>query len=247
MNVMRGAFFRAAEGRIAYEEMAGSTSYRQYVECSYNLKMLDLDAFVTREEKTAFWLNLFNTMTIHGVIELGIRNSVKEVARFSRRIQYQVGLHRFSADDIEHGILRANHRFPHSLLRPFSRKDPRKKFMIGKPDPRIHFALVCASASCPPIEIYTAERLDEELNISGKTFLNAGGVQIDRKNQTVFLSRVFKWYAQDFGKTAAERLMFIAPYLYDEKDRHFIEKSANDLKIEYLPYDWRLNRLKSRF
>lgn len=243
MNVLRGAFFRTAEGRIAYDEMAGSPSYRRYVECSYSLKQFDLETFETREEKTAFWLNLFNTMTIHGVIALGIRNSVKEVTHFFRRIQYQVGCYRFSADDIEHGILRANHRFPYSPLRPFGENDPRGKYSIGKPDPRIHFALVCASASCPPIEIYSAERLDEDLKISGKTFLNAGGVRIDRQNRTLYLSRVFKWYAQDFGQSAPERLMFIAPYLYEHEDRRFIEKNAAVLKIKYLPYDWRLNRL----
>lgn len=243
MNVLRGAFFRTAEGRIAYDEMAGSRAYRRYVECSYNLKRFDLDTYKTRQEKMAFWLNLFNTMTIHGVIALSIRNSVKEVTHFFRRIQYQVGDYRFSADDIEHGILRANHRFPHSPLRPFGENDPRGKHIIGETDPRIHFALVCASASCPPIEIYTAERLDKDLEISGKTFLNAGGVRIDRRSRTVYLSRVFKWYAGDFGENAPERLMFIAPYLYEQEDRRFIEKNAEDLKVKYLSYDWHLNRL----
>ena len=55
-------------------------------------------------------------IVINGVIELGIRNSVKEVPRFFRRIRYRIGEHHYSADDIEHGILRANHRLPNSLL-----------------------------------------------------------------------------------------------------------------------------------
>jgi hypothetical protein len=100
-----------------------------------------------------------------------------------------------------------------------------------------------ASQSCPPIDIYTAENLYEDLAISGKTFLNSGAIQLDRKRRKVKLSRVFKWYGHDFGKTPAERLRFIAPYLYNEKDRRFLEEKAGDIKIEYQTYDWRLNRL----
>jgi hypothetical protein len=89
----------------------------------------------------------------------------------------------------------------------------------------------------------TAAWIGEDLEISGKTFLNAGGVRIDRQNRTLYLSRVFKWYAQDFGRSKPERLMFIAPYLYEQEERRYIEKNAEVLKIKYLPYDWRLNRL----
>jgi hypothetical protein len=148
----------------------------------------------------------------------------------------------FSADDIEHGILRGNHRLPNSLFKPFGKHDPRRRFALGKVDPRIHFALVCASSSCPPIEIYTAETLDEDLTLSGKTFLNAGGVEIDRRGRRVRLSKVFKWYRDDFGKSQAERLRFVAPYLYDEESRRFLEENAETVTVEYQPYDWRLNR-----
>ncbi len=242
MNTMRGAYFRAAEGRIAYEEMAGSPVYQEYLNCSMHLDMFDLNTLKTRNEKLAFWINIFNVLVIHGVIELGIRNSIKEVPRFFRRIQYLVNGMVFTADDIEHGILRSNNRLPHSIYKPFGKNDPRLRYIIEKTDPRIHFALVCASLSCPPIEVYTAPNLDEELEISGKTFLNSGGIQIDEGNQKVKLSRVFKWYAKDFGQTSAERLRFISPYLYDEKSRQFLEKKAGRIRIDYQPYDWRLNR-----
>jgi GH15 family glucan-1,4-alpha-glucosidase len=242
MNTLRGAYFRTAEGRIAYEEMADSRVYREYVECSLYLNRFDLSSLETRNEQLAFWINLFNVLVIHGVIASGIRDSVKEMPRFFRRIRYRIdGLH-FSPDDIEHGILRSNHRLPHSVFKPFGSGDPRRRFVIEAVDPRIHFALVCASSSCPPIDIYTAENLDEDLTVSGKTFLNAGGIQVDREQQQVRLSRVFKWYGEDFGSTDAERLRFIAPYLYDEENRRFLMEKADSVTIEYQPYDWRLNR-----
>ena len=242
MNVLRGAFFNTAEGRVAYEEMSGSRIYREYVEYSHSLREMDLDILKTRPEQLAFWINMYNVIVIHGVIELGIRDSVKEVPRFFKRVQYDIGGMLFSAEDIEHGVLRGNHRFPRSPFRPFGQGDPRLKHAIRPTDPRIHFALVCASSSCPPIGVFTAENLDEELTVSGKTFLNTDGIRIDKDAHSVSLSQVFKWYAGDFGKTPAERLRFIAPYLYDEADRRFLEESADTVKVSYQDYDWRLNK-----
>ncbi|MFO7962773.1 MAG: glycoside hydrolase family 15 protein [Desulfobacterales bacterium] len=242
MNTLRGGYFRTAEGRIAYEEMADSRVYREYVNCTFHLDQLDLSSLTARNERLAFWINLFNVLVIHGVIALGIRDSVKEIPQFFRRIQYRVDGMCFTPDDIEHGILRSNHRLPHSVFKPFGRGDSRRRFVIGEVDPRIHFALVCASSSCPPIDIYTAENLDEALTVSGKTFLNAGGIQVDRERRKVRLSRVFKWYGEDFGKTEAERLRFIAPYLHDESDQLFLKEKADLVQVDYQPYDWRLNR-----
>jgi GH15 family glucan-1,4-alpha-glucosidase len=243
MNLLRGAFFNPSEGRVAYEEMATSKVYRNYLECSRHLQRFDLERLVSRDDRMAFWINLFNVLVIHGVIELGIRDSVKGIPRFFRRIAYRIGGMEFTADDIEHGILRGNHRFPNSLFHPFDTEDPRRKHMIRPVDPRIHFALVCASSSCPPIEIYRAETLEEDLTVSGKTFLNSGGVRIEREEGTVWLPQVFHWYGEDFGASDEERLRFVAPFLYDEADRRFLEERATTLRVNYQPYDWRLNRI----
>jgi hypothetical protein len=242
MNILRGAFFDTPGGRVAYEEMSGSKAYRDYVELSYSLKNIDPGELKSREEKIAFWINLYNVIVIHGVIELGIRDSVKEVWSFFKRVKYRIGDMPFSPEDIEHGILRGNRRAPHAVFRRFSKTDRRRAFSIKPFDPRIHFALVCASSSCPPIDVYTAENLDRELAISGRTFLNAGGIKIDRNKLKIYLSRIFKWYSRDFGETPAERLRVIAPYLYNEDDRAFLEENAENIKIEYQRYDWRLNR-----
>ncbi|MFO8152331.1 glycoside hydrolase family 15 protein [Thioalkalivibrio sp.] len=242
MNTLRGAFFRTAEGRVAYEEMAESSLFWDYVECSRQLQHIHPSLSRDREERIALWINLFNVMVVHGVVALGIRDSVKEVSRFFRRICYRVGELEFSADDVEHGILRANHCYPHSILHPFGSEDPRRDLMIEPLDPRIHFALVCASASCPPIEIYSAETLDHDLEVSGKTFLNSGGVRIDRQGRIVRLPKIFQWYGEDFGETDEEHLRFVAPYLYRDEDRQFLEQNAAELRVKYEPYDWRLNR-----
>jgi GH15 family glucan-1,4-alpha-glucosidase len=242
MNVLRGAFFDTQKGRVAYERMQKSQAYAEYLELSYTLKKMDLHELKTTAEQIAFWVNMYNVIVIHGVIELGIRDSVKEIRNIFRRIRYQIGNMFFCPEDIEHGILRGNRRPPNSLFRIFKKDDSRLRFSVQKLDPRIHFALVCASSSCPPISSYTPEKLDEELTIAGKAFVNGGGVKLDRQNNHVSLSRVFKWYGSDFGKTQAERLMFIAHYLYDEGEKQFLIENAKNTKVDYQDYDWRLNR-----
>jgi len=244
MNVLRGAFFDTRLGRVAYEEMRRSKAYGEYVRLSRSLQRMDLALLKSREEKLAFWINLYNVIVIHGVIEMGIRDSVKEVRNFFRRLRYRIGEMDFSPDDMEHGILRGNRRPPNSLFPLFRGRDRRLGFTMETVDPRIHFSLVCASSSCPPIDIYRAENLDNALENAGRTFLNSGGIKIDREKKSVSLSRIFKWYAADFGATTAERLKFIAPLLYDEKDREFLEMNQDGMKIDidYQEYDWRLNR-----
>ncbi len=242
MNTLRGAFFDTNHGRVAYERMHKSKVYKEYVELTYSLKKLNLRDLKTREEQIAFWINMYNVLVIHGVIELGIKDSVKEIRNFFKRVQYRISDMFFSPDDVEHGILRGNRRLPNFIFKPFKGNDKRLNFTIKPMEPRIHFALVCASSSCPPIEIYTAEKIDQELNISGKTFLNSGGIVIDKERKIVSLSRIFKWYSGDFGRDQAERLNFISSFLYEKEDADFLTEYADSLKVNYQNYDWRLNR-----
>lgn len=242
MNILRGAFFDTRTGRVAYERMRRSEAYKEYLELSYALKRMNLNALKTREDRLAFWINLYNVLVIHGVIELGIRDSIKEVRGFLKRVQYRIGDMLFSPDDIEHGILRGNSRPPNSVLKQFRMSDERLGYTIEPLDPRIHFALVCASLSCPPVGVYTPEDIDRELDIAARTFINAGGVALDRDAKRVSLSRIFKWYGPDFGDSVAERLRFLARFPYEEGERKFLTKYADTLKVDYQEYDWRLNR-----
>ena len=242
MNILRGAFFDTKRGRVAYEKMDGSKAYREYLELSFSLRDMDLGLLKTKMEQLAFWINLYNVIIIHGVIALGIKDSVKEVRNFFRRIQYRIGDMFFSPHDIEHGILRGNSRPPNSILKLFRGADKRLGYIIKPLDPRVHFALVCASSSCPPIGVYTAENLDSELDLAASTFLNAEGLRINREENRLWISRIFRWYDADFGKSQAERLKFIARFLNSREDREFLEKNAETVKVIYQDYDWRLNR-----
>lgn len=242
LDRLRVAFFEPKTGRVAYERIRGSEIYRSYLQLSNNLKAMDLKRLDRRQEKIAFWVNLYNVIVIHGVIALGIKDSVKEVWNFFRRVYYQIGNQFFSPDDIEHGILRSNCRPPHSFFRRFSAGDPRLDLIVEPLDPRIHFTLVCGSSSCPFIEVYTPENLEEELTLASQAFINSRGIILDRPQGIISLSRIFEWYAEDFGATRSERLGFIARYVNNAQDRKFIEDHADSLKVTYQSYDWRLNR-----
>ena len=149
MDSLKAAFFEDGTGRVAYERIRQSQVYQAHLQLSHNLKTLDPAALARREEKIAFWINLYNVIVIHGVIALGIRDSVKEVGNFFQGVYYRVGDYSFSPDDIEHGVLRGNRRPPYALFRRFRRGDPRLNFIVEPLDPRIHFTLVCGSSSCP--------------------------------------------------------------------------------------------------
>jgi len=242
MNTLRGAFYDTESGRVAYEKMRGSAAYADYLDLSRSLKQMDLGGLGSREEKIAFWVNLYNVIVIHGIIELGVRDSIKEVRNFFKRTCYSIGGMEFSPDAIEHGILRGNSRPPNALFRPFGRNDARLAHIIEPVDARIHFTLVCASLSCPPIAFYSADKLDEQLTLAGQSFVNGGGAVIDRDAATVSLSRIFKWYAPDFGGGRAERLRFIAGFVYDDSDREYLIENAERVRVLYQSYDWRLNK-----
>jgi hypothetical protein len=242
MDRLKAAFFETGTGRVAYERIKESEEYQAHLQLSNNLKTMDLGLLARREERIAFWINLYNVIVIHGVIALGIRDSVKEYWNFFRGIYYEIGHSAFTPDDIEHGLLRGNRRPPYSLFRRFGGGDPRLKYIVQPLDPRIHFTLVCGSASCPFIDVYTPENLEWELDTAARSFINSSAVALDRGQKSLSLSSIFKWYGLDFGADQGQRLRFIAGFLDNAEDRAFIEEHAADLKVSYQPYDWRLNQ-----
>jgi len=233
-------FFDLEKGGVDYEGMRDSDAFKDYKKATRDLVSLDLSKLTTRESRLAFWINLYNALVVHAVIELKIKNSVKEVRSFFEAVSYNVGGHVFSLDDIEHGILRGNKK-KHILARKsFPGGDLRKGFMLEKADPRIHFALVCGSNSCPPIEVYEEGEIDEQLDLVGEAFVNSDEVTIDKDRKKLTVSRIFKWYKDDFGGTEG-LLSFLIKYRFDPDDKDFLKRAGPGLRILYNDYDWSLN------
>lgn len=178
---------------------------------------------LSRNHQFAFYINAYNAFTIKLVLTRypGI-NSIKEIGGFfsnpwSRKF---IRLNRFtvSLDHIEHDILR-----------------PRFK------DARVHFAINCASKSCPPLldEPYEGATLENQLDRQARQFINQQK-NVFLKANTLFVSPIFKWFEDDF---AAGPLAFIRHHA-ESPLRQALDQAAakGDIRFEYLNYDWTLNR-----
>ena len=241
VNTLRGHFYDNHRQRVDYPLIRGSGYYGKFQRIADDLAAFDPASLVRDAERIAFWVNVYNAIVIHGVIELGIQDSLREVPGFFRGIRYQVGGHTYTPDEIEHGILRGNARPPRSLRSSFGLWDRRRSLAVTEPDPRIHFALVCGSRTCPPIAVYEAENLGEQLETAAKVFINAT-TEVDPAARTVRLSRVFRWYRRDFPGDGRALLRRIAQRLYDRDKGEWLEDHADTVRVRYAPYDWRLNQ-----
>jgi len=181
-----------------------------------------------RSAAIAFLINLYNALTIEQIIQkdpiesvrpkiLGVPNMASFLLFFSKNV-YTLNGQQVSLNNIEHDILRDRYQ-----------------------EPRIHFALVCASESCPQLRssAYRPDQLEQQLTEDVHQFINnPAKMRYDEKNRTLYCSKIFKWYESDFVAQAGSVLDYIQPYLSQQK-------IAADTKIEYLPYDWSLNQRTS--
>ena len=173
----------------------------------------------------AYWINAYNALTIDGILRVypmdSIRDHASAVGGYNiwKDHRLRVGGDDVSLDDIEH-----------QRLRPMG-------------DPRIHFALVCASRSCPhlPNRPFLAENLDAMLDEAAVRFFRRDDALVRRSDATGnrgdrwMLSKILQWYGEDFGSDEDAILRAIAP-MTDPPP-------TSETRIGgYLPYDWSLNR-----
>ncbi len=210
-------------GEVAYAPLAGEgtpllTSYLDGLSSA----CADDYARWTRAERLAYWINAYNAFTVKLVLDHYPIASIRKIgwlpgAAFRERFIPMPGLKggSVSLDDIENGTLRADFR-----------------------EPRIHFALVCASLSCPMLrgEAYRGADLDRQLDDQARTFLaDATKNHFDTATNTLHLSSIFKWFRADFEAAAGSLPAYVARYLNDPR------ATAPGVRIEFLDYDWSLN------
>lgn len=230
--------------QVNYARLRDSKVYAEYRDfCAPRLRFFDPSALAGRDERLAFWINLYNALVLDGIINFSVQNSVTEgrlgVLAFFREAAYEVGGLLVNLEDIEHGILRANRGHPYIPGPQFASNDPRLDWVISEPDVRIHFALNCASRSCPPIRAYTAEGINYQLDLAGRGFVDTN-VRIDQDKSELHTSAIFNWYKIDFGGKGGV-IDFIIKHLPDDERRTWIQDNQGALKLRYDPYNWGLN------
>lgn len=213
------------------------------------LGSVDEDVFEswTEEQRLAFWINAYNAFTIKAIIDhypikrsftlVGIfyapSDSILQIKGVWTKLQFRALGNMVTLDEIEHQILR-------------------KKFN----EPRIHMAINCASISCPDLrnEAYTPEKLEEQLADASTNFVNNPdkGVYVNEQSGKVKLSKIFKWFGDDFINNYGSKklfnnyslkenavLNFTSEYIESEEVKEYLMN--NKLKMGYLGYDWHLS------
>ncbi|EDP97250.1 DUF547 domain-containing protein [Kordia algicida OT-1] len=163
----------------------------------------------TKEEKLAYWINAYNALTVDLILRNYPLESIKDIRKPWDQRLWKLGKKWYNLDEIEHKILRK------------------------MDEPRIHFAINCASFSCPPLlnEAFTAKKLEMQLTNVTKAFL------ADSKRNTITkdnpeISKIFKWFSKDFKQNGS---------LIDFLNSYTTIKISEDADIDYKDYDWTLN------
>ncbi|KAK3803861.1 hypothetical protein RRG08_029453 [Elysia crispata] len=229
--------------QVDYKGIKTSDEFRAYTQMTRELIRIDIKS-APREEKIAFFINIYNALVIHANIEKGPPKNLFGRYKFFNNTKYIIGGHPYSLQDIENGVLRANRKGVGQIFNPFGSKDPRLEVALEVHEPLVHFALVCGAKSCPPIKTYTAEKIDEELKVAAASFLeNSDGCDIDMKNKSIKLSSIFKWYKVDFGSNNKELLEFVASHMAKGQKLSDLKElmSQGNYKLSFLQYDWSAN------
>ena len=163
----------------------------------------------SKNDKLAYWINAYNAMTIDLILRNPKVKSIKDIDKPWDQRLWKLGEKWYNLDEIEHQILRK------------------------MDEPRIHFAIVCASVSCPKLqnEAFTASNLDSQLTNATKEFLSDSS-RNNLSKSSVKLSKIFKWFAKDFKQNQS-----LIDFLNKYSD---IDISQNATK-SYMNYNWDLN------
>jgi len=211
------------DGQVQYQAWHASRDDRQALEQYLaRLSAGGASRSTPKAAKLAFWINAYNAVTVHGILReyptTSIRNHTAKLVGYNiwKHLKLYVGGKPCSLDHMEHKILRKME------------------------EPRIHFAIVCASIGCPRLlnEAYTADALNEQLERNSQDFFSRP--QNFRYQQgSVQLSSILDWFGEDFGSNQATQLRTISQWLPTQEARD--AATSGRIRVSYLDYDWNLN------
>lgn len=192
-----------------------------------HLSQASLKVQASREGIFAYWINAYNAVTLKGILReyptTSIRNHTAKVVEYNiwKDLLLVVGDQKVSLEDIEHKVLRKMN------------------------EPRIHFAIVCASIGCPKLSnrAFFPQSLDAQLTQNTRDFFaDPTKFRSDSGAGQIQVSPILKWFAEDFGANTSEMLKRIAPYLPDQAAQQLA--ASGRASVGYLDYDWGLNDRK---
>jgi hypothetical protein len=195
------------EGKVNYKGFKkDEKALQQYLEVLQ--KNVPSDSW-TKNEKLAYWINAYNAFTVQLILDHYPVKSIKDIKDPWGKEFIAIGNETYSLEDIEHEILRKMN------------------------EPRIHFAINCASYSCPNLlnQAYTTENMDEQLDTAAKHFVNDTSKNSISK-EAVEISKIFDWFSGDFKINGT-----LEQFLNKYSDVNI----NKNVKIKYKEYNWSLN------
>lgn len=180
-------------------------------------------ALADEAARLAFWIDVYNGAVERHPVRAGA--STLDRWRYFSRPVVNVAGQDLSLDVIEHGLLRRSRwklglgYVGNPLPGHFEREH-----RVERLDPRIHFALNCGVASCPPIAVYTADHLEEQLDVATRGYLRG---ESELRAETLFVPQLMLWYLGDFGGLRGVRRLL----------RRY-EVEGADGRIRFKRYDW---------
>ncbi len=217
-------------GLVDYDAFAKSPEFPGYLQTLAAARI----GSMSMADRLAFWINVYNAYTIELINKHKERESIRNINMFLGVVKgkgpwkeeiVRAAGRTLTLDEVEHKIIRVEFK-----------------------EPRIHMALVCAAMSCPPLrpEAFEGAGLDRQLQDQTRVFLRERQTEnrLDLGNSVIYLSPIFDWFREDFGKTDANILKFVAPYFDGAGEKNAFADSR--LRIEFTDYDWSLNLQKPR-
>lgn len=210
-------------GRVNYDELKNNrVNLDVFIE--EQLENVDISDLSKNAQK-AFWINAYNALTMrlivdHYPLKLGGIRTINWGRPWS--VKMTVARRQLSLGEIEHEILR--------------KWDPI--------DPRIHFAINCASGGCPklPNTYFDPDVLDEQLDFQTRRFVNdPQKVKLDRSKNILYHSAIFNWFEEDFLVDNPDKLTFILKYINEESKRYILSHK-DEMTLKEFHYDWGLNK-----
>ncbi len=213
-----------SNGMVDYAALKRDAVLGTYLASLSEVSREELEAW-PESDRIAFWIDAYNAFTLQLILEHYPVKSIRSIGFLPGSAFRQefirlraAGSAPISLDFIEHETLRKRFR-----------------------EPRVHFALVCASASCPSLrgEAYRGADLDRQLEEATRAFLaDQRKNRFDAATRTLHLSAIFKWFGEDFERAAGSVPAFVSQHALAEFGAVL---SSGPVAVEYEPYDWSLN------
>jgi len=234
--------FLSADGKtVDYDGIASSPLWAEYLNLATQLQRVDIET-LDRDAKLAFFINIYNILCIHGLIEKGVPSNLLARFQFYKDTSYVIGGHLMTLNEIENGILRSNRASGGTLfLKPFSEDDSRLKISLPEADARIHFALNCGAKSCPRLRVYSSKDVQSQLSTATKEYLETmEGLIVRPKKNSVKLSKLFEWYEVDFGENTEQVLGWVIRHMEDSQKKGRLESmlKRGGYDFSHITYNW---------